>query len=90
MLELRHGVWVMQMGQYYKMFDMHQIGLMIGALLVSRPEPLNTFVDFLVKKQLSASAALQQQWKGQVHWMSCVTVHDIDRQAYNIYSANGH
>lgn len=61
MLELRHGVWLMQMGQYDKMSDMHQIGLMIDALLVSRPEPLNTFVDLLITKQLSASEALQQQ-----------------------------
>ncbi|KAL3161217.1 hypothetical protein ABBQ38_009584 [Trebouxia sp. C0009 RCD-2024] len=62
MLEPRHGVWLVQMGQYEKMSDMHQIGLMIDAVLVSRPEPLNTVVDLLTTKQLLASEALQHQW----------------------------
>ena len=52
----------MQMGQYDKMSDMHQIGLMIDSLLVSKPEILKTFVDLLMAKQLSASDALQHPW----------------------------
>ena len=52
----------MQMRQYDKMSDMHQIGLMIDSLLVSKPETLKEFVDLLVTKQLSASEALQHQW----------------------------
>ena len=52
----------MQMRQYDKMSDMHQIGLMIDSFPVSKPEILKTFVDLLITKQLSASAALQHQW----------------------------
>ena len=56
----------MQMGQYDKMSDMHQIGLIIDSLLVSKPEILKTFVDLLMAKQLSASDALQHPWIVQV------------------------
>ena len=52
----------MQLRQYDKMSDMHQIGLMIDSLPVSKPEVLKQFVDLLVTKQLSASEALQHQW----------------------------
>ena len=48
--------------QYNKMSDMHQIGLMIDSLPVSKPKVLQKFVDLLVTKQLSASVALQHQW----------------------------
>ncbi|DBB09782.1 TPA: hypothetical protein ACH3X3_001411 [Trebouxia sp. C0006] len=51
-----------EMRQYDKMSDMHQIGLMIDSLPVSKPEVLKEFVDLLVTKQLSASEALQHQW----------------------------
>ena len=50
------------MHQYDKMSDMHQIGLMIASLPVSKSEVLKEFVDLLVTKQLSASEALQHQW----------------------------
>ena len=55
---------MMQMHQYDKMSDMHQIGLMIDSLPrpVSKPEVLNEFLDLLALKQLSASEALQHQW----------------------------
>ena len=52
----------MQTGQYNKMSDMHQIGLMIDSFPVSKPEILKTFVDLLVAKQLSALDALQHPW----------------------------
>lgn len=52
----------MQMGQYDKLSDMHQIGLMIHSLPIDKPEPLMMFVDLLITKQLSASEALQHQW----------------------------
>ena len=52
----------MQLGQYDKMSDMHQIGVMIGSLPICQPEPLKTFVDLLIQKQLSASDALQFPW----------------------------
>ena len=52
----------MQMCQYDKMSDMHQIGLMIASLPVNKPEVLKEFVELLVTKQLSASEALQHQW----------------------------
>ncbi|KAL3155475.1 hypothetical protein ABBQ38_011029 [Trebouxia sp. C0009 RCD-2024] len=51
-----------QTGQYDKMSDMHQIGLMIDSLPVSKPDILKTFVDLLMAKQLSALEALQQPW----------------------------
>ncbi len=53
---------VMQMGQYDKISDMHQIGLMIDSLLVSKPDALKIFVDLLLAKQLSALDALQHPW----------------------------
>ena len=52
----------MQMRQYDKMSDMHQIGLMIDSFPICKPEILKTFVDLLITKQLSASEALQHQW----------------------------
>ena len=52
----------LQMGQYDKMSDMHQIGLMIDSFPVSKPEILKTFVDFLMAMQLSALDALQHPW----------------------------
>ena len=52
----------MQIGQYDKMSDMHQIGLMLDSLLVNKPDILKTFVDLLIAKQLSASDALQHPW----------------------------
>ncbi len=53
---------VMQMGQYDKMSDMCQIGLMIDSLPVRKPDALNMFVDLLLAKQLSALDALQHPW----------------------------
>lgn len=52
----------MQVGQYDKMSNMHQIGVMIGSLLDSKPATLEEFVKLLLAKQLSASDALQHPW----------------------------
>ncbi len=53
---------VMQMGQYDKTSDMHQIGVMIDSLLVRKSDALTLFVDLLLAKQLSALDALQHPW----------------------------
>ena len=53
---------VMQVGQYDKMSDMHQIGLLVDSLLVSKPDALKTFGGWLLAKQLSALDALQHSW----------------------------
>ena len=57
-----YGICFMQNGQYDKMSDMHQIGLMVDSFPVSKPEILRTFVDLLMAKQLSALDALQHPW----------------------------